>query len=211
MKLNRHVATLVAALLLASVAPKLHAQVRVAVVDLQRALNETEDGRAAKAQLKRLFKTRQKALDEKQAELKKMKEDIEKQKNVLSQAALQKKLEEYQQKFVDLQTVYVEYQRELASKEAELTKGIIERMESILRRIGQAEGYTLILERGEAGVMWVPTNLDLTDVLIQRYNAGEGRSEGGGGSTTGGAGSGGGGGSGGTTGGGTKRPTSKRR
>ncbi len=201
MKLSRHVITLVAALLVATMAPKLHAQVRVAVVDLQRALNETEDGRRAKTQLKRLFKSRQKALDDKQNELKKMKEDIEKQKNVLSQPALQKKLEQYQQAFVELQTVYVDYQRELASKEAELTKVIIQRMESILRRLGQAEGYSLILERGEAGVMWVPTNLDVTDSVIQRYNAGEGRE----------GEAGGGGGGGGAATGGTKRPPTKRR
>jgi len=203
MKISRHAFTLTAALLLATMAPKLHAQVRVAVVDLQRALNETEDGRRAKTQLKRLFKSRQKGLDDKQNELKKMKEDIEKQKNVLSQPALQKKLEAYQQAFVELQTVYVDYQRELASKEAELTKVIIVRMENILRRLGQAEGYTLILERGEAGVMWVPSNLDVTDAVIQRYNAGEGRDgEGGGGAGA-------------ATprppAGGTKRPPTKRR
>ena len=186
MKISRHAFTLTAALLLATMAPKLHAQVRVAVVDLQRALNETEDGRRAKTQLKRLFKSRQKGLDDKQNELKKMKEDIEKQKNVLSQPALQKKLEAYQQAFVELQTIYVDYQRELASKEAELTKVIIVRMENILRRLGQAEGYTLILERGEAGVMWVPSNLDVTDAVIQRYNTGEGRDgeAGGGGAAT---------------------------
>lgn len=202
MKISRHAFTLLAALMLASMAPKLHAQVRVAVVDLQRALNETEDGRRAKTQLKRLFKSRQKALDDKQNELKKMKEDIEKQKNVLSQPALQKKLEAYQQAFVELQTVYVDYQRELASKEAELTKVIIERMESILRHLGQTEGYTLILERGEAGVMWVPSNLDVTDTVIQHYNAGEGRE---------GEAAGGGGGAARPPAGATKRPATKRR
>ena len=207
MKITRHAFTLVAALLLATMAPKLHAQVRVAVVDLQRALNETEDGRRAKTQLKRLFKSRQQALDDKQNQLKKLKEDIEKQKNVLSQPALQKKLEEYQQAFVELQTVYVDYQRELASKEAELTKVIIERMENILRRLGQAEGYTLILERGEAGVMWVPSNLDVTDAVIQHYNAGEGRD----GEAAAAPAAGGGGGAARPPAGGTKRPPTKRR
>lgn len=175
MRLTRHATTLAVALLVTSFAPRLYAQVRIAVVDLQRALAETEDGRRAKAQLKRLIKARQKTLDDKQAELTKMRDDIEKQKNVLSRDALQKRMDEYQQKFVDVQTVYVEFQRELAAKEAELTKSILDRMEAILRRIGQAEGYTLVVERNEAGVMWVPGNLDITDNVIQRYNAGEGR------------------------------------
>ena len=151
------------------------AQGKIAVVDLNRAINETEDGRAAKNKLKKLFKRRQKALDAKQTALKKMKKSIETQQEVLSREALQKKLEEYQKAFVDLQTVYVDYQRELSSKEAELTKDIIARMQRILRRIGQREGYTLVLERSEAGVIFVPSNLDLTDLLIQKYNAGEGR------------------------------------
>jgi outer membrane protein len=154
------------------------AQAKIAVVDLQRAINETEDGRNAKDRLKKLFLRRQKDLDDKQNALKQMKESIETQRNVLSRDALQKKLEEYQKAFVDLQTVYIDYQRELSSKEAELTKDIIARMQLILRRIGQKEGYTLVLERNEAGVIFVPSNLDLTDLLIQRYNTGEGREEG---------------------------------
>ncbi|RLB50236.1 MAG: OmpH family outer membrane protein [Deltaproteobacteria bacterium] len=177
--LHRHAVTLIAALLLSSISPQVFAQVRVAVVDMQRALNETEDGRRAKAQLKRLFKRRQQALDKAQNELKKMKEDIEKQRDVLSQKALQSRLEQYQKVFVELQTTYVEYQRELAQKEAKLTKGILERMAGILQRMGQRDGYTLIVERNEGGVMWVPSNLDVTDELIQRYNKGEGRSGGG--------------------------------
>jgi len=181
MNLQRHAATLIAALLLASFAPRAFAQVRIAVVDMQRALNETEDGRRAKAQLKRLFKRRQQALDAKQTELKKMKEDVEKQRDVLSRQALQKRLEEYQKAFIELQTTYVEYQRELAQKEAQLTKGILERMQRILRSIGQSQGYTVIVERNEGGVVWAPDNLDLTSDLIRRYNAGEGASGGGGG------------------------------
>jgi len=184
MKMTRHAATLVAALLLSSLSPTVFAQVRVAVVDMQRALNETSDGRRAKAQLKRLFKRRQQALDKKQNELKKMKEDIEKQRDVLSRSALQKRMEDYQKAFVELQTTYVEYQRELATKEAQLTKGILERMQNIIQRIGRSDGYTLVVERNEGGVVWAPSNIDITDDLIERYNAGEGRGSGSGGGRT---------------------------
>ncbi len=176
MSLQRHAITLVAALLFSTITPTLFAQTRIAVVDLQRALNETEDGRSAKRRLKRLFRRRQKALDAAQNKLKKMKEEIERQKSVLSEGALQKRLEEYQKAFIELQTTYVEYQRELAQKEAQLTKRILERMQEILRRVGQAEGYTLIIESNEGGVVWVPNNLDLTDLVIQRYNSENGGS-----------------------------------
>ncbi len=193
MKLSRHAVTLVAALLLAAMAPKLYAQTtRIAVVDLQRALNETEDGRRAKARLKRLFKRRQQELDKSQNELKAQKEQIEQLvKAHANEKVIQDRAAEYQKALVELQSKYMEYQRELAAQEGALTQEIIARMELILRRLGQTEGYTLILERNEGGVVWAPSNLDLTDVVIQHYNAGEGRdAESGGGSSGGGGGSG---------------------
>jgi outer membrane protein len=144
---------------------------------MQRAMNETEDGRKAKSALKKVFEDRQKTLDKQQNDLKTLKESLEKQRDVLSRDVLAKKLEEYQKAFGELQTTYMEFQRELQSKEGELTKEIIERMQRIMRRVGQTEGYSLVLERSESGVVYVPSNYDLTDLLIQRYNAGEGRSE----------------------------------
>ncbi|MGB0679279.1 MAG: OmpH family outer membrane protein [Polyangiales bacterium] len=148
------------------------ADLKIAVVDLQRAMSETEDGRRAKSKLQKIFKDRQRSLDKLQVELKQKKETLEKQRKVLSRDALQKRLEAYQKDFVALQTKYVEYQRELAGREAELTKGIMARMQAILQRIGQKEGYALIVERNEGGVVWVPGHLDLTDRVIQNYNAG---------------------------------------
>jgi outer membrane protein len=166
---------LLAALVFSALAPKAaSAQAKIGVVDLQRAINETEDGRKSKDKLKKLFESRQTGLDKKQEDLKKLKEEIEKQQSLWTPDVRQAKIESYQKQLVDLQQIYVDYQRELAEKEGELTKTIVERMEKILRRIGQTEGYQLIMERSEAGIIYVPTNFDLTDVVIQRYNAGEG-------------------------------------
>lgn len=148
-----------------------HAENKLGVVDLQRAINETDEGRKAKNKLKGEFDARQKKLDGRQEDLKKMKENIERQKSVLSKEALQSKLETYQQSFVELQSTYVQFQKEIAEKERVLTDGILQKMQAILRRIGQSEGYTVIMERNEGGVVWSPSHLDLTDRLIQLYNS----------------------------------------
>ena len=149
-------------------------QHKIGVVDISRALAETEDGRNAKAKLKELFDSRQKSLDKQKNDLMAMKESVEKQASVLSQDVLAKKSQELQKAFANLQTTYMEFQKELAAKEAELTKDILARMERIVRRIGQKEGFTLVLDRNEAGVVYVPSSYDLTDLLIQEYNSGGG-------------------------------------
>jgi outer membrane protein len=172
MSFPRHIVSLVAFLLLAGLTHRAEAQeIKIGVVDLQRAMNETEDGRRAKRRLKTLFDKRQKELDGLQEELKKMGEQLEAQKNVLAENVLRERYALYQQKLAELQQLYMESQRELAAKEAEFTQQILERMQAILRRIGQTEGFTLIVEANEGGVVFAPTHLDLTDRVIQRYNA----------------------------------------
>src|SRR3569623_216544 len=80
---------LLAALLLVSsqiVAMQLvaHAEEKkMGYVDLQRALNETDDGRKAKANLKKVFDQKQKELDEQQETLKKDIEDLNKKRTLL--------------------------------------------------------------------------------------------------------------------------------
>jgi outer membrane protein len=170
MRLSSIIIFALATVVLAGSANTVAAQVKIGVVDLQRAINETEDGRQAKRRLKKVFDERQKSLDSKQQSLKAQKESLERQQDVLSEDALRKKVEKYQQDLMDLQNEYMQYQQELSTKEAELTQKILEKMQVILRRIGQTDGYTLIIEANEGGVVWVPSNLDLTDILIQKYN-----------------------------------------
>ena len=170
MRFSRIALFFVAAILVAVSAAPVDAQVKIGVVDLQRAINETEDGRQAKRRLKKLFDERQKSLDAKQKSLQSQKQSLEKQQDMLSEDALRKKVEKYQADLMELQNEYVQYQQELSTKEAELTGKILEKMQQILRRIGQTDGYTIIVEANEGGVVWAPNNLDLTDVLIQRYN-----------------------------------------
>lgn len=162
------VVSLLVALALAIGAPRLYAQVRFAVVDMQRALLDTNDGRRAKAQLKKLFEARQEQLNSRQEALKRMKEDIEKQKNVISREALEKRMTEYQAEFVKLQQNYLEYQQELAQKEAELTKSILVNLQQIVSHIGDSGEYDAILDQG--AVVWARTQYDITGQVIREYN-----------------------------------------
>jgi outer membrane protein len=170
MRFSSIVICALATIVLAGSANTVEAQVKIGVVDLQRAINETEDGRQAQRRLKKLFDERQKSLDAKQTSLKAQKESLERQQGVLAEDAFRKKAEKFQSELMELQNEYMQYQQELSQKEAELTQKILEKMQAILRRIGQTDGYTMIIEANEGGVVWVPANLDLTDVLIQRYN-----------------------------------------
>src|SRR6476620_6143688 len=106
-----HFAALAVGVLLLTLAPGAFAQtaaMRVAVVDTQRAVMETEDGLRAQATLKKLFDKRQRELDQKQKDLQKEREDIEKNKDKLAPDAMQKRAENWQREMAQVQAVFVE-------------------------------------------------------------------------------------------------------
>ncbi|HXX67179.1 MAG TPA: OmpH family outer membrane protein [Polyangiaceae bacterium] len=148
------------------------AQMKVAVVDVQRAVMQTEDGLRAQATLKKLFDSRQQELNKRQTDLQRQKEDIDKQSKVLSQQALQKKVDDWQKQMVELQTTFVEYNKELEKKQKELTDPIFERVIGAIKRLAGTDGYDLIVDR--ATVAFSRGDLDLTDRVIQFANASPG-------------------------------------
>ncbi|MCB9527330.1 MAG: OmpH family outer membrane protein [bacterium] len=166
-----------AAIPVTAAAQKADETVRVAYVDLQRALLEVEDGKKAKKQLETMKADRQKELDALQTEVRKLKEDFDRQAEFMKPDVRQQKQIELAQKLQQLQQTYAEKQKELVSEEAKLTQKIFARMGRILAKVGESQGFTMIFEKTESSLLWAPRHLDLTDELIRRYNAGEGKQE----------------------------------
>ena len=79
------------------------AQEKIATVNLQKALNMVEEGKKTMEGIKADAAAKQKQLESMKAELKTMRDDVEKQKMVLSKEVLQQKMNEIQAKFFELQ------------------------------------------------------------------------------------------------------------
>jgi outer membrane protein len=149
-----------------------HAQSKIAVVDTQRAVMETEDGLRAQATLKKVFDNKQRELDKKQEDLAREKDDIEKQRDVLSKAALGKRVDKWQREMMALQGVFVDYNKELQKKQGELIEPIGQKIKSTILRVARQDGLDLVIDRQAAP--YVRSDLDITDRVITLYNQGAG-------------------------------------
>jgi len=147
-------------------------ETKLGFVDMQRALNETEDGKKAKANLKKVFDQKQKELDEQQATLKKDLEDLEKKRTLLPADKVREKEAELQSRMQKVQATYMRHQQDLSGKEQEATGKIFERMTKIISKIAASENFSMILDK--AALVYAKPHLDLTNELIRRYNSGEG-------------------------------------
>ncbi len=146
------------------------AEQKIGYVDLQRALNEVDEGKAAKALLKKDFDEKQKHLDAKKAEFDKLQADFEKQAVVMSEQAKKDKGQDLERRARELQSLFVNLQKDLSEREREATRGIFDKMAQIVGQIAEADGFSIVLEKG-AGLVYAPASLDVTNELIRKYNA----------------------------------------
>ena len=164
---------LLGTVLLSLFARSLHAEdLKLGFVDLRRALAETEDGRKARANLKKEFDKKQKELDEQQEDVKKALEDLKKKRTLLPDNTVRQKDAELQERIGKVQQTYMRLQQELAAKEEEATTPIVERLQRIIGKIAASENFTMVLDKS-AGVVFAKPHLDLTNEVIRRFNAGE--------------------------------------
>ena len=153
-------------------APVRAEEVKIGIVDLRRALAETDEGKKARGTLKKEFDKKQKELDEQQEEVKKALEDLNKKRTLLPAETVRQKEGELQERIGKVQQTYVRHQQDLATKEEAATAPIVDRLQRIIAKIAAAENFTVVLDRS-AGVVFSKPHLDLTNEVIRRFNAGE--------------------------------------
>jgi outer membrane protein len=146
------------------------AEVKLGYIDMQRALNGSEAGKEAKEQLATKVKKFQDEINVKQEELKKLKDELEKQGMLLADAARASKEKDYQNKLKDFQRFTKDAQDELQGKDEEFTRKILEGMEKVIREYGRQNGYTFIFVKNES-MLFVDEKSDLTEEVLKLYNS----------------------------------------
>jgi len=144
---------------------------KVAYVDIQKAVNECNAGKDAKKVITKDVEKFQRLIVDKQKELQTMKESLEKQAPMLTPDARTTREKEYQNKLREFQRWGEDSQNEINQKRMEMERNISIGLQKVIQKVGADEGYTLILERNENIVLYVSKALDITDRVIKAYDA----------------------------------------
>ena len=147
------------------------ADLKIAYVDIQRAVNESNAGKDAKKLITKDVEKFQGQIADKQKVLQTMKESLEKQAPMLNPDARATREKEYQNKLREFQRWGEDTQNEINQKRMEMERNISIGLQKVIQKVGADEGYTLILEKNESIVLFVSRALDITDRVIKAYDA----------------------------------------
>src|SRR5215468_12108526 len=146
------------------------AEMRVAVVDMQRALNECDAGKKAKDQVRGKFEKAQGELKKEREDLDKARDDFEKKSILMKEDDRRDRERELENRTLDFKRKYEDMQRDLKRTDGELTSGIIEQLYGIVADYGKQQGYTVVLE-ASSGLLYADKALDITDAIVKIQNS----------------------------------------
>lgn len=143
---------------------------RVGLIDLQRCLQESKEGKKATELLKRKKADLQRELDKKQQELLQLRSEFEKQSMMLSMDAQESKRKEVERKARDLEYYLQDLNEEMARAQDREKKRIFEELGTVIEKIGSDGRYAIILEKRAGGVLYDNKAVDITEQVIKAYD-----------------------------------------
>jgi len=146
-------------------------ELKIGCVDMQRALNESEAGKKAKVVMESAYQKFQSEITQRRNELQAFQENLQRQGLMLSEKARKEKEREYQNMLKEFKRWGEDKQTELKQKEVELTKATLKGLATTVKKLGEEEKFTVILEKNEAILLYTSNAVDLTDRVIQIFNS----------------------------------------
>lgn len=157
--------SLLAVLLAASGAA---AELKVAVLDTQRALVESQEAQE-------LMRSAQFDLEEEQGrlntlgqEIRGLQEQLQKDAEVMSAAEQRRKQKEIEDKRIDYEFLVNKLQKEVQDRRQELMQMMAPKVDAVLQDLIEVEGYDLILQRGN--LLYANSRHDITRKVTEKLN-----------------------------------------
>jgi Skp family chaperone for outer membrane proteins len=142
---------------------------KICAADFQKAVEDTNQGKAATTRIESLNNTRSNELEKLKAAYDTAVQDYSSRQMILSADARAAEEQKLMQQQGTLQQKYVQYQEEMQRELMNALQSLGEKMKVVAQTVGKEQACTLMLDKSV--VIYSGAELvDLTSVLVTRYN-----------------------------------------
>lgn len=146
------------------------APTRVAVINVQRVLLESNQGKVAREKLEKVALQKQEKAQAMRTEIENLEKEISTKRLSLSQDKLEEMTKAYDEKKISLQRFAQDADRELKTEEQKTLIELEKSIRPVIDQIGKEMGFALIFNKLEAGLVYASDAVEITDMVIKRYN-----------------------------------------
>lgn len=143
---------------------------KIGFINLQEIMQDSNAGKKAADDFKKFYEKETQEIKTAEKELKKMKEDLEKQGSIMTQSSRNEKEAAYQKKMRDYQLLVNDTNEELKKRDQEMTQKLMPGIIKIVRAIAEKEKYTLVLDVATMPIPYYAKENDFSKRVIEEFN-----------------------------------------
>ena len=164
------VRTVAVAVIMMALALPAAAQTKVAVIDVQRVVTESDPGKEVMQKLRQLSDAKAQEGQALQQQLATLQDQFNKQRFTVSETRQAEMSKEIEDKQIAIRRFQDDAQRELQDAQRRELGSLEELILPIINQVGQEQGLTLIFNKFQSGLVYADQTVDITDSVIQRFN-----------------------------------------
>jgi len=149
---------------------------KIGFINMRTIIQDSDAGKRNFADFKKMFEQKKAEIGKKEEELKRLRDELDKQKSVLTPEAFQEKETNFQVKLRDYQRLVKDTNDDLALKEQALTGKLIPEILQVVESVGKKDGYTAIIDLNNPVIVYHDKQDELTKKIIDEYNKSAGKS-----------------------------------
>jgi len=148
---------------------------KIAVINTEQILLESQAGKKAIADLKKVQDQKEAELGAKQEEIKALQAKIDSGRLSLTQDKLADMEKQLEDKVIAARRLQDDASRDLNKRKDDVLGAVDQRVMPIINQLGKEQGFTLIFRKFESGLIYADEAVDITPMVIQRLDAAQGK------------------------------------
>ena len=145
--------------------------IKIGVVDIDQAISSTTEGKAAREEFARKQRDAEAKVQPMIEKYQALEEDLKQKKFVLTDEALFQKQLDLAQMRNEIESKMKELENQLQVDQKRLEGPLTKKLVDVIESAGKEAGFTIIMRRGSPGLLYTREALDITDLIIKKYNA----------------------------------------
>jgi outer membrane protein len=144
---------------------------KIGVIDFEKIMKESSAGKMNQKTINTRGQELKDKLEKEKQVLDEINRSFEREALVLSDEKKRERERDFRNQIEDFKIMQQNFAGELQNLERTLINDMQKAVFDIANEIGKKGNFSMILEKKNAGVIYIPDHVDITDTIIKKYNA----------------------------------------
>ena len=143
---------------------------KIGFINLREIMENSNAGKKAGEEFKKLYDKKHEEIAAAESDLKRLKDELDKQGPIMTETTRQEKGTTYQRKLRDYQLLVEDSNKEMKGQDEEIARKLLPQIMNVVRKIAEKEKYTLVIDVASMPLPYYAKENDFSKKVIEEVN-----------------------------------------